>query len=428
MEYRTTQPRYGSPYPPAMLVSPGTYPQVNPYPSQKYSDYPPSVIIAPISATGENTYLIPRSPPFPSPVTPMTQSRTYSQWMVRAKEATAEFKRSGYPSPVAWVFVEGYNIPQNAMIAGDDRGRPLYIARTAYDGFHRLELGKAGRHLRLGASIPYNGREIDVASYEVLVEALMPVRWASQEATPVVEMPKVPEIRKDAVGSRASGLEQLRELKVVVIVDDSISMAGQPWNDAREALAGLAELHGKYNTDGLDIYFLNDLRCRVNLKDRNSVCDVFELVLPEGQTPTGKKLKEVFDIYIPRLEDRRIPYKPTIVLVVTDGVPSDNPKDVIVDAARRMDASGIPLRQLSIHFVQVGDDLSATQALKEIDNELIELRRIRDMVDTKLFNQHDPTFKTDSLVRTLMEAADRLLTAPQIFMPTTDRPTQWSYV
>ena len=45
-------------------------------------------------------------------------------------------------------------------------------------------------------------------------------------------------------------------------------MAGQPWNDAREALAGLAELYARYDTDGLDVYFLNDPRCRVNLRVR----------------------------------------------------------------------------------------------------------------------------------------------------------------
>ena len=48
-------------------------------------------------------------------------------------------------------------------------------------------------------------------------------------------------------------------------------MAGQPWNDAREALAGLAELYARYDTDGLDVYFLNDPRCRVNLRVRASI-------------------------------------------------------------------------------------------------------------------------------------------------------------
>ena len=41
-----------------------------------------------------------------------------------------------------------------------------------------------------------------------------------------------------------------------------------------------------------------------------------------GQTPVGTKLKEVVDIYIPKLEDRRAPHKPVKIVIATDGVPS----------------------------------------------------------------------------------------------------------
>ena len=41
-----------------------------------------------------------------------------------------------------------------------------------------------------------------------------------------------------------------------------------------------------------------------------------------GQTPVGTKLKEVVDIYIPKLEDRRAPHKPVKIIIATDGIPS----------------------------------------------------------------------------------------------------------
>lgn len=33
-------------------------------------------------------------------------------------------------------------------------------------------------------------------------------------------------------------------------------MAGPLWSEARDALAGVAEIASKYDTDGIDIYFL----------------------------------------------------------------------------------------------------------------------------------------------------------------------------
>ena len=41
-----------------------------------------------------------------------------------------------------------------------------------------------------------------------------------------------------------------------------------------------------------------------------------------GQTPTGARLKQILDIYVPRIEDTALRHKPISILVITDGVPS----------------------------------------------------------------------------------------------------------
>jgi hypothetical protein len=41
------------------------------------------------------------------------------------------------------------------------------------------------------------------------------------------------------------------------LVDDSISMTGSRWNEARDALAGLVKTALKYDEDGVEIFFLN---------------------------------------------------------------------------------------------------------------------------------------------------------------------------
>ena len=51
--------------------------------------------------------------------------------------------------------------------------------------------------------------------------------------------------------------------------------------------------------------------------------------------------------------------------------------ETIAYAARRLDMSGVPLRQLGIHLVQVGDDVDATNALKDLDDECAGLFGIR---------------------------------------------------
>ena len=43
---------------------------------------------------------------------------------------------------------------------------------------------------------------------------------------------------------------------------------------------------------------------------------------------------------------------------------------MIVEFARRLDVKNVPLRQIGIQFVQIGDDPDATEALKELDDNL----------------------------------------------------------
>jgi hypothetical protein len=68
--------------------------------------------------------------------------------------------------------------------------------------------------------------------------------------------------------------------------------------------------------------------------------------------------------------------------VITDGAPSDEPEDVIVAAARRLDRGDFPLSQLGIQFVQIGNDPEARAALEELDDDLSGKYGVRDIVDT----------------------------------------------
>ncbi|KAH9977019.1 hypothetical protein BGW80DRAFT_1118523, partial [Lactifluus volemus] len=74
-----------------------------------------------------------------------------------------------------------------------------------------------------------------------------------------------------------------------------------------------------------------------------------------GTTNIGAKLRQIFETYVPRVEDNPR-HKPISVLVITDGVPTDDPRPVIIEYARRLDERNVSLRQFGIQFIQIGDD------------------------------------------------------------------------
>jgi len=186
-------------------------------------------------------------------------------------------------------------------------------------------------------------------------------------------------------------------------------MDGPLWTDARDALASVAELSRQSGGDGLDIYCLNSDERQRDLQGESGICQFFNNLIPEGQTPTGARLREVLDIYAPRVEDPALHHKPISILVITDGVPTDDPESVIIEFARRLDSRNVPLRQLGIQFVQIGDDPDATEALRELDDKLGPTHGIRDIVDTTPFNASQPQLRGDVLVKIVLGSLNATL-------------------
>ncbi|CAE7150734.1 unnamed protein product [Rhizoctonia solani] len=214
-------------------------------------------------------------------------------------------------------------------------------------------------------------------------------------------------------GSKEDPLEMLRRYKTVMIVDDSSSMEGSSWIEAREALAGLADAAAKYDQEGIDVHFLNDPRVGTNMKNGVEVKRLFDFISPNGITPTGEKLEELLLAYMSRLERAREEdpegefklIKPVNFIVITDGAPTDDPESVIVSIARRLDAGHFPLMQVGIQFVQIGTAEDTAEALRELDDGLAHQHGIRDMVDTTPYTGSE--FNTDLLVKILLGGINR---------------------
>lgn len=116
-------------------------------------------------------------------------------------------------------------------------------------------------------------------------------------------------------------------------------MEGALWHETRDALAGIAHYAARYDSNGIDLHFLNNRTVGTNLKvywfafasivynpflqDPDQVRRIFDSVSPSGITPTGEKLEELLLDYLLKLESTTEEKpKPVNFLILTDGAPS----------------------------------------------------------------------------------------------------------
>ncbi|KLJ08102.1 hypothetical protein EMPG_16445 [Blastomyces silverae] len=191
----------------------------------------------------------------------------------------------------------------------------------------------------------------------------------------------------------------LRDFDTILVVDDSGSMIGSRWRETRETIAAIAPICAEFDDDGVDVYFLNQNNWAdpeaggyLRIKTSAAVNELFDRVAPSGRTPVGARLYDILKPYLKRVEDmsnagprRRFsgsPVKPINIIVITDGIPTDDVETVVVNAAKRLDKCDAKPWQVGIQFVQVGDDQSAKKWLQSLDDVLHKQYDIRDIVDT----------------------------------------------
>ncbi|KAJ6520624.1 hypothetical protein DFH09DRAFT_1194035 [Mycena vulgaris] len=266
-----------------------------------------------------------------------------------------------------------------------------------------------------------DARDMPPPSYDTVVAPQRSKSSAKYGSSKWLQKPMRKETLEDA-------LEILRKYDTVILVDDSASMslAGSKngvtrWYEAGQALEALAEAAQQYDTDGIDIYFLNSKTEALNMKSSADVKAVFESIKPNGSTPTGERLDQLLKPYLIKLEESEIQpdgtprektgtkevIKRVNFIVITDGEATDYPKGPIVDAATRLKKmTNLCMIQLGIQFVQVGNDAGATRSLKELDDDLHKAGDIRDIVDTTPYSKLNPV-TADGLIKVLLGGINR---------------------
>ncbi|ERT00282.1 von willebrand factor [Sporothrix schenckii 1099-18] len=223
----------------------------------------------------------------------------------------------------------------------------------------------------------------------------------------------------DNVRSAEDPYAFLSMFDTIFVIDDSGSMAGRPWREVQAVLANITPICTQHDADGIDIYFLNHKntpaaqggggqQARVppgkavggyhNVTDAAAVSRIFQTVKPGGATPTGTRLHNIFQPYLRYYEAKRNEMeqrgeygdpdpddiKPVNMIVITDGVPTDDLDTVLVRAAKKLDSFDAPPFQVGVQFFQVGTEAEAAAYLRHLDDNLGNdvAGGIRDMVDT----------------------------------------------
>ena len=171
------------------------------------------------------------------------------------------------------------------------------------------------------------------------------------------------------------------------------------WRETSAALSAITPICTAYDADGIDIYFLNhrntfagnNIGGYTNVQSTATVENIFKTVRPLGGTPTGTRLNQILKPYLLQVENMLerqahghddTTVKPLNIIVITDGVPSDDVESVIVAAAKKLDAWNAEPWQIGIQFFQVGREPEAAEDLRDLDDALGAEHGIRDMVDT----------------------------------------------
>jgi len=189
-------------------------------------------------------------------------------------------------------------------------------------------------------------------------------------------------------------------------------MWGESWDSTRDALAGVVQEAVKYDQDGVDVYFFNYKTACKGVNSTQEVMRIFNKIDPRYSTPTASAMRQFTEPYMRSLEAWKAnpsgpKPKPVNLVVLTDGAPNkgEEPDQLIIDLANRLEAGRFPLSQFGIQFIQIGNDSEAREALSHLDDNLTQYVK-RDIVDTVLF---DPSARFDGnyILKALLGAINR---------------------
>lgn len=191
-------------------------------------------------------------------------------------------------------------------------------------------------------------------------------------------------------------IEKLSEYDFVVAIDTSGSM-GEPvkagssitrWEAVQESALTIIRDVEKLDSDGIGLVLFGGSNVKsFDGVTSDKVREVFANTSPRGSTPLAEALTAA--LALAGKSDKK-----DFIVVFTDGVPDDRhaAAHVITQAANAQETDDA----LTILFVQVGNDISATAYLKSLDDDLRGAKF--DIVDAKTVPEVDAFASTVDLI------------------------------
>lgn len=190
---------------------------------------------------------------------------------------------------------------------------------------------------------------------------------------------------------------QLEEYDFILVGDCSSSMnepavSGNPaspsrWESMQESIKGFVRDVSKLDSDGIDFVELGGQKRSYRGVTADNVVAMLATLVPRGSTPLADALTDA--LKLAGKSDKK-----DFICVYTDGVPDD--KDAVVKVIRDQANKQVTDDELTILFIQVGDDPQATKYLKMLDDDLKGAKW--DIVDTMTVAEADKFATTAEMI------------------------------
>lgn len=172
----------------------------------------------------------------------------------------------------------------------------------------------------------------------------------------------------------------LKNFEIVFLLDDSGSMntkvdntSKTRWIELREVVKTAMEVATIYDKNGIDIYFLNRDPHR-NIKNFDTINHIFSQE-PMGLTPLTENLEKIFESY-------KNCDKPVLVVIATDGVPTNFRGQSDIESFRRC----LDKRDSNKFFISIlacSDVEKDIEYLNKIDKKVKNVDVIDDYISEK---------------------------------------------
>ncbi|PWW79477.1 hypothetical protein C7212DRAFT_291249 [Tuber magnatum] len=161
---------------------------------------------------------------------------------------------------------------------------------------------------------------------------------------------------------------------VVFLLDDSGSMRfGEGLIDELKfILSNVAFATGLFDQDGFSVRFMNSNVQGDNIKTEQQAAALVDQVRFEDVTPLATSLKKkILDPFVYGPEQRNGLKKPVLVIIITDGRPTDNVHGEFQQHIQSVSSHFRGKGVVSFQIAQVGNDKGAQQFLSELDSDKV---------------------------------------------------------